>query len=106
MNQRRLGEQNRVLPPDSSSVSGPAEKASDEVPHALIFDKAEEAGRLEQLRLERDKLLTEVAKLESCLKDADSAEHSRLENEVKLRRSRCEVIAREVESGEVQSGDE
>lgn len=97
MNQRRLGQEERVLPPDSSLVSEPVEKATDGIPEELIFDKAEAAGRLEQLRIERDKLLTEVAELEDRLKDADSAEHSQLESEVELRRSRCEAIAREVD---------
>ncbi len=100
MNQRRLGEKERILPPEPSSVPEPVEEAADDVPEELIFDKAEAAGRLEQLRFERDKLLAEVAELERRLKDADSAEHSQLENEVKLRRSRCEEIAKEVEGEE------
>jgi len=100
MNQRRLGEKDRALPPDSPPVSEPVEEAADEVPEELIFDKAEEVERLEQLRLERDKLLAEVAELEGRLKAADGTEHSRLENEVKLRRSRCEAIAKEVEGKE------
>jgi small-conductance mechanosensitive channel len=96
MNQRRLGEKDRVLPPDSSLVSKPVEKAVDEVPEELIFDKAEEAERLEQLRLERDKLLMEITELENSLKAADGAERSRLESDLQRRRSRCEAIAREV----------
>jgi small conductance mechanosensitive channel len=100
MNQRRLGERDRALPPKSSLVSEPVEEAADDVPEELIFDKAEEAGRLEQLRLERDKLLAEVAELENRLKVADSAERSQLESEVELRRSRCEAIVREVEGKE------
>jgi small-conductance mechanosensitive channel len=100
MNQRRLGEKDRALPPVSASVSEPVEEAADEVPEELIFDKAEEAGRLEQLRLERDTLLAEVEELEDHLKGADSAERAKLESEVKRRRSRCEAIAREAEGKE------
>jgi len=99
-NQRRLGEKERILPPDSSLVSRPVEKATDDVPEELIFDKAEEAERLEQLRFERDKLLKEVEELEDRLKDADSAERSQLESEIELRRSRCEEITKEVDGKE------
>jgi len=95
VNQRRLDEKERVLPPESL-VSKVAEKATDEVPENLIFDKAEEAGRLEHLRLERDRLLTEIKELEDQLKSADSAEQSRLESEIQTRRSRCDTISTEI----------
>jgi len=106
MNQRRIGERDRIIPPVSRSSSEPAEETADAVPHGLIFDKAEEAGRLDQLRLEREKLLVEAAELEAQLKSSDGAERSRLQSEIERLRTRCEEIVNDVADKEAERGAE
>lgn len=99
MAQRRLETGERILPPDTVSVSEPA-AAADQVPQELIFDKAEEAERLEQLRITHDELVAELEELKQSLDKSDQADRARLESEIANRRARSEAIARQLENAE------
>lgn len=100
MIQRRLETGGRILPPDTVAVSEPTTAAADQVPQELIFDKAEEAERLEQLRITHDQLVAEIEELKQSLDKSDPANRSRLENDIANRRERAEAIARKLESTE------
>ena len=56
MTQRRLREEERVLPPDASA---PATADVDQVPEERIFDKADQAEELERLHVERGETETQ-----------------------------------------------
>jgi small-conductance mechanosensitive channel len=98
MYQRRTEGEARSLPPKTRSYWQPAGPAEDTIPEELIFDKAEQAERLEQLGAMREKLAAEADELEGQLKKADAAEQSQLERRIDRRRKRSEAIARFIET--------
>jgi hypothetical protein len=95
--QRRLREEDRVLPPDASA---PAAPDVDQVPEELIFDKAEHAEELERLQVERGKIETRIGELEAQVKTADEDGRSGLEGEIARLRGRCDEIAAALEAAE------
>ncbi len=64
----------------------------------LIFDKAERAGRLEQLRALREKLAAEAKEFEGQLKKAGPAEQSHLKRKIDRRRKRLAAVAGIIET--------
>ena len=98
MNQRPLDAEKRILPPDATRVFEPATDHTDQVPQELIFDKVEEAERVDQLRMTRDQLVAEIEELEQRLEDADQADRPRLEEEIGVLRARSEAIAGQLEN--------
>ena len=90
MTQRRLREEERVLPPDASV---PATEDVGQIPEERIFDKADQTEELEQLHVERGEIETEISELEKQLKSAGENERSDLEGEVARLRRRCDDIA-------------
>jgi small conductance mechanosensitive channel len=66
MNQRRISEQDRFIP----RVGRRAAEPVDDVPAELVFDKAERAGRIEELRDRRTTLGEEIAELDEAIKSA------------------------------------
>jgi len=70
----------RILDPDMQFIPRRApggdrqEPPTDEVPQELVFDKAERAGRLEELRDQRRDLAVEIGELEAQLKAGDGDE--------------------------------
>jgi small-conductance mechanosensitive channel len=93
MNQRRLGERDRAIPPKIDTAPSP----KDDVPEDLIFDKAEEAQRHDDLQVEHDGLLEEIGELKKILKKADKAARARLEAEIEQKQQRADQIAEEIE---------
>lgn len=104
MYQRQTDGQSRSLPPKSRSYWQAAAPAEDTIPEELIFDKAEQAERLEQLGALRDKLSAEAGELEGQLKKADPAEQSQLERKIDRRRKRSEAIAKFIETYQQDAG--
>lgn len=100
MNQRPLREGATTRPPESHLRSVRAAPAEDQIPEELIFDKAEEAEELEQLRIERDGLVAEIKELQTRLKKADAADRARLERDIEDRRTRCEAIVKMLQNAE------
>lgn len=93
--QRRLREEERVLPPDAPV---PATVDVDQVPEERIFDKAKQAEELERLHIERGEIETKIGELEEQLKSANEDDHSGLEGEVARLRQRCDDIAEALDS--------
>ena len=93
MNQRVLPSELRFLPKESPR-SGLAEAGSPEAraPEDRIFDKAEEAGRQEALREEREEIQAEIEELEGQLAGLEGGDRYRLERSIALRTHRIEEI--------------
>ena len=68
MNQRRLEDGIRVLPPQTSELPHVEEKAVDSNPESLIFDKADAMAQIEALKEQRDAIREEIAGLEAQIK--------------------------------------
>jgi small conductance mechanosensitive channel len=100
MNQRRLGEAERLIPPESALAAESAEEDKDEVPEELIFDKAEEAERIGQLQIDSEQIGAEILELEAGLKTADEEDRPRLEKEIEQRRKRAEEISKQLKGQE------
>ncbi|MHC4116624.1 MAG: mechanosensitive ion channel family protein [Planctomycetota bacterium] len=98
MYQRQTDGNARSVPPKTPSRRKSKVSAEDRIPEELIFDKAEQAERLEQLGVMRDKLTAEADEFEGQLKKADQAEQSQLERKIDRRRKRSEAIARIIET--------
>lgn len=98
MYQRQTDGESRSLPPKKRSYWQPAGPAEDKIPEELIFDKAEQAERLEQLSALREKLTAEAGDLEGQIKGADPDEKSQLERRINRRRKRAEAIAKIIET--------
>lgn len=98
MNQRPQPEGSLVVPPEVARPPVGAEV--DTIPEELIFDKAEQAEKLEELRAERESLLAEAKALGESLARAGEADRPGLEAEIARRNRRVEAIAEILEAGE------
>ena len=98
MYQRQTDEEARTFPPEPVSRLQHVNSARDNIPEELIFDKAEQAERMEQLRAMRDKLTAEAKELEGQLKKTDPIEQPQLERKINRRRKRSEAIAKIIET--------
>jgi len=90
MVQRPIETGYRHVPPTEWPPPDPAEMVPDRLPEEMIFDKAEEAERLEHLRIERDALSADVVELEAAIKSAAENERQKLER-------RCNVLNRRIQ---------
>ncbi len=85
MAQRRLSPDAPVIPPPAAPAA-PITDGTGPGPEDLIFDKAKQAGQREQLRVERDRLATELEEFEARRGEASEDERRRLEQEIETRR--------------------
>ena len=93
MNQRPVTDGTRAVPPYQTSRLGRIAGAPDNIPEELIFDKAEQAERLEQFRAVQEQIAGEIKELEAALKKAGPDERPQLERKLEHRRKRIEAIA-------------
>lgn len=72
MNQRQVAEGRRFVPPEEAATPmvGPAAAVAEEIPEALMFDKAEEAESIEQARYQLKRVADEI---EATRKARDAA---------------------------------
>jgi small-conductance mechanosensitive channel len=106
MTQRRIDEQIRTVPPESRWPSERTPTAEDKIPEELIFDKAEQAERLEQLKGIRDKFVAKVKDLRARLKKADKDEKPAIQRKIERRMKRAEAIADIIETYQDDNGDD
>jgi small conductance mechanosensitive channel len=98
MTQRQLQGRARVLPDQESAAESVSEPH--EMPDDVIFDKAEEAGRREQLALEQEALSGRIAALQSELKTVDEVKQGRLQRELERCRTQSDEIAAELRASD------
>jgi small-conductance mechanosensitive channel len=92
MNQRVLNPETVVIPRGPDAARGPEMAVEEEAPDALIFDKAEQAEEIENLRAELERIAAEIKELEGQLGDADEALRAQLQRELDCLRDRAETI--------------
>ena len=68
MNQRRMEDGIRVLPPQSSELPHVEENSVDGNPESLIFDRADAMAQIEALKEQREAIREEFSVLESQAK--------------------------------------
>lgn len=91
MSQRRLGEGERLMPRKPVHIKA---KQAESFPEDLVFDKADEAERVEQLRIDRKELAQQLKELESGLSGISEAERATAEAEIAACRLQLEDIDR------------
>jgi small conductance mechanosensitive channel len=92
MIQRPIETGYRHIPPTEWPPPDPKEMAPEQLPEKMIFDKAEEAERIEHLRIEREALVANVAELDTAIKTADEKEQPKLERRRDILNRRCQRI--------------
>ncbi|MDX1810088.1 MAG: mechanosensitive ion channel [Sulfurospirillaceae bacterium] len=85
MNQRRIGENEKIIPTFTKKVS---EKESVEA-EEIVFDKAEQA---EQAELKEEKLINEIKNLETTLKETQDEDKDKIKQKIETKRARLKAI--------------
>ena len=100
MNQRRLADGVRVIP--QADLGRPTEKPSpaEKVPEQLIFDKAEEAEKLERLRTECANMKERVETLNRVKKSADEETQRQLQSQIEWIEKHAQGLARQVKEAQ------
>jgi small-conductance mechanosensitive channel len=106
MTQRRIAEQTRTVPHEPKRQAKRTPTAEDKIPEELIFDKAEQAERLEQLKGIRDQLVAKVKELRARLKKADKDDKPAIRRKIERRLKRAEAIADIIETYQDDNGDD
>jgi len=91
MTQRRLGEHERIAPQQQRATKV---RQQGPLPEDIVFDKAEEAERLEQLRLERKQIAQQLKEMEAGLAELDEAGRKQAQAEMEARQRQMEDIER------------
>jgi small-conductance mechanosensitive channel len=99
MNQRRVGEGVRFVPPKRSQTTPTPAAPS---PEEVIFDKAEEKASLEALRAEQATLRDEIGALEKGVGAAPEGEREGIERRIAERRARLAAIESRLAEAEIK----
>jgi small-conductance mechanosensitive channel len=105
MTQRRIAEQTRTVPQEPKPQAKRTPTPEDNIPEELIFDKAEQAERLEQLKRIRDQLVAKVKELRARLKKADKDDKPSIQRKIERRLKRAEAIGDIIETYQDDNND-
>lgn len=94
MGQRPIPTGTRLVPEESAPAHTVTTGSTESLPEDIVFDKAEEAQRIEQLRLDRKTMAEELKELEARCEDSDSAGGAHLEVEIARQKRQLEDIDR------------
>ncbi len=93
MNQRPL-DPSQVFIPKTDEVRAPTAPVTS--PEDRIFDKAEEAGRLDALQQEANEIELELVDLKAQVESVEGTERYRLQRSIELRKNRLESLQSEL----------
>jgi small-conductance mechanosensitive channel len=97
MLQRPMAADAQILPP-TPPRSAPQKDDAPRDTESLIFDKAEQAANLENLRLERETIAAELVDLNERSARASKEERTRLQSAISTRKKRSEAITEILEA--------
>jgi small-conductance mechanosensitive channel len=92
MNQRPLPPEQVFIPQAPASGSIPAPVSTTEAPENVIFDKADEAERIENLKDHREQLLSRVKELEADLGKMEDSHKTRAKQEIEASNARIKGL--------------
>ena len=98
MNQRRLGEDKKIIPPIVAEASSEAPAAAEQI----AFDKAD---RAEQIENEKQKLTQELQEMESMLKEASGEDKDRIKLKISEVRERLKAIEHKQDELNIEDGN-
>ncbi len=92
MNQRPLAPEQVFIPQAPASGSKPAPVSTTDAPENVIFDKADEAERIENLKDHREQLLSRVKELEADLGKMEDSHKTRARQEIEASNARIKGL--------------
>ncbi len=95
MNQRRMEKAERTIP--VRDYSSPREKSSPDVPEDMMFDKAEVAETIEQLKSDSTALQTQIEALGKSIKSAGKDEKPALTTQLVTLERRKKILGKKLE---------
>lgn len=98
MNQRRLEDGIRVLPPQSSESPHPEEKIVESNSESLIFDKADAMAQIEALKEQREAIREEITVLEGQAKSKKEQRITRIRQE----EERLSLLIQQAEAAKIE----
>ena len=106
MIQRRQEEGSKIVP-ETSAGDSPEQQGDTETPEEMIFDKAEEAEKVENLKDEQIRLNQTLAALKEQ-KDSldDDGEKQKIKKEIVTTQKRLEQLARQIEADQAKTTEE
>jgi small conductance mechanosensitive channel len=102
VNQRRLAGDGPIIP-ERDSVDVTSDETLAAEPETIVFDKADAAARVEELKTARNDLTDEIAELEEQLKKASESEKHQLEQGLAGRKIRLLKLQEMIESTEAEN---
>ena len=94
MNQRRLAENARFIPPLARHNKPESEEAT---PEAIMFDKAEQAAQVENARFQYEEMLKQIEQLQQQLKSADEESKPILDRKIAQLTQQAEAMSHQLE---------
>ena len=95
MNQRQLSSEKPVIP--KAELNKAKKKKEDTIAETIVFDKADEAESIENLREKQAKLVTEIKELESQLKDElDKSIQAKIETKIGNLKTEIEKLSNQI----------
>jgi small conductance mechanosensitive channel len=98
MNQRQIAADKRFIPPKEFPQPGPP--VVEEAPEAIMFDKAEQAERLEKLRYQHEQLQKQIAELEESRKTAPEGSQADIDHQVSHLQREADAMMNELKGME------
>ena len=92
MNQRPLPPDQVIIPKMPVKDTKPPPVSTSDAPENVIFDKANEADRIENLKDHREQLLTRVKELEASLDKLEGSEKTQAEQEIEAGNARLKGL--------------
>ncbi|MDH3627237.1 MAG: mechanosensitive ion channel family protein [Acidobacteriota bacterium] len=102
MNQRVLADQAVFIPRPTRAS---ADETQAVIAETVVFDKADEAESIEELRNARTGIKKELAKLNESMKESDADEKKRLEGEISILKLRMERFDKMIANRETRADD-
>jgi len=98
MNQRRIADGVQIIPPEAGGSAQRQQAPAEEKPEDRIFDKAEEAGERESLRLELEEQQAAKTALEAAIKAADEEKKPAMQRELEALERRVAALTEAVDA--------
>lgn len=106
VNQRRLPLDVPVVPASVHVRSPRRARDEEQAPEGLIFDKADEAQKIEQLRARRSELVAEIKELEARLAEGDERERTWLTYALEHKRTYADFVESELTAAEKRKAED
>ena len=98
MNQRRMGDDKKVIPPPVAATSPEASASAEQI----AFDKAD---RAEQIKNEKQKLQKDLQELESLLNEASGEDKDQAKLKIEEARARLKFIEQMEDKSDLENGN-